>query len=290
MATVSHELRTPLTSIIGKVEMLADGDHGDLSTGQAHGVEVIGRNSERLLILIEDLLTLSHIETGALDLHREPTLVARLVDGVRSQVGPIAAAKSVALMLNCCPGTDTVVVDREQLDRALLNLLTNAVKFTPAGGTVTLQARREGADLVFTIADTGVGIPEDEQDRLFTRFFRSSVATRMAIQGTGLGLVIVKRIVEEHGGTISIVSTPGVGTTVTVTIPAGDTPEVQATPPETRARYCAPVRARRTRPHLLAAARPVEGYRDHAAAARNSPLRRAPGAGRRPCLLLNRWA
>ena len=220
VTTVSHELRTPLTSIIGNVEMLADGDHGDLSTGQAHGLEVIGRNSERLLILIEDLLTLSHIETSTLDLHREPTLVARLVDDMRSQVGPIAAAKSVALMLNCCPGTDTVVVDREQLDRALLNLLTNAVKFTPAGGTVTLQARREGADLVFTIADTGVGIPEDEQDRLFTRFFRSSVATRMAIPGTGLGLVIVKRIIEEHGGTISIISTPDVGTTVTVTIPS----------------------------------------------------------------------
>ncbi len=147
---------------------------------------------------------------------------------MRSQVGAIAVAKSVELVLTCCPGTDTIVVDRVQLDRALLNLLTNAVKFTPAGGTVTLQARREGADLVFTIADTGVGIPEDEQDRLFTRFFRSSVATRMAIQGTGLGLVIVKRIVEEHGGTISIVSILDVGTTVTVRIPAGDTPELGA--------------------------------------------------------------
>jgi len=225
VATVSHELRTPLTSIIGNVEILGD---GDLSTGQAHGLEVIGRNSERLLILIEDLLTLSHIETGTLNLHREPTLVARLVDGLRCQVGPIAAAKSVALMLNCSPGTDTVWVDREQLERALLNLLTNAIKFTPAGGTVALQARIEGADLVITIADTGVGIPEDEQDRLFTQFFRSSVATRMAIQGTGLGLVIVKWIVEEHGGAISIFSTPDVGTTVTVTIPTGDTREVQA--------------------------------------------------------------
>ncbi len=227
VTTVSHELRTPLTSIIGNVEMLADGDHGDLSTGQTQGLQVIGRNSERLLTLIEDLLTLSQIETGTLDLHREPTLVAHLVDDMRSQVGPIAVAKSVELVLTCSPGTDTIVVDRVQLDRALLNLLTNAVKFTPAGGTVSLHARREGADLAFTISDTGVGIPEDEQDRLFTRFFRSSVATRMAIPGTGLGLVIVKRIVEEHGGTISIISIPGVGTTVTVMIPTGDTPEVQ---------------------------------------------------------------
>ncbi len=227
VSTVSHELRTPLTSIIGQVEMLADGDHGDLSTGQTQGIEVIGRNSERLLILIEDLLTLNHIETSGLGLRRGPVLVARLVDGVRGQVGPIAAAKPVALVLDCGPGTDTVVVDREQLDRALVNLLTNAIKFTPAGGTVTLHARREDADLVITIADSGVGIPEDEQDRLFTRFFRSSVATRLAIQGTGLGLVIVKRIVEEHGGTISIASTLDVGTTVTVRIPAGDPAEVQ---------------------------------------------------------------
>ncbi len=133
-------------------------------------------------------------------------------------------------MLTCCPNTDTVLVDREQLDRALLNLLVNAVKFTPTGGTVSLRAQRQGADLVFTISDSGVGIPFEEQDRLFTRFFRSSTATALEIRGTGLGLVIVKRIVEEHGGTITIDSTPDVGTTVTVTIPAGDPPPAHADP------------------------------------------------------------
>ena len=228
VATVSHELRTPLTSIIGEVELFSDGDLGTLSDAQARGVGVIGRNSDRLLTLINDLLTLNHIETSSLDLHREPTPVAYLVDDVRGQVVPVAEAKSVALTLDCGRSAGTIFVDREQLDRALLNLLTNAVKFTPAGGKVALHTRREGEDLVFTVSDTGVGIPEDEQDRLFTRFFRSSVATRMAIQGTGLGLVIVKRIVEEHGGTISIESTPDAGTTVTVTIPAGDPPEVHA--------------------------------------------------------------
>lgn len=217
--TVSHELRTPLTSIIGGVEVLRDGDYGELNAGQTHSLAVIGRNSERLLTLIEDLLTLSHIETSTLDLNREPTSVASLVEGVRTQIGPIAAAKPVMLVIDDSSDADVVVVDRAQLDRALLNLLTNAVKFTPVDGTVTLRARREGDALMFTISDTGVGIPEDEQAQLFTRFFRSSVATRMAIPGTGLGLVIVKRIVEEHGGTISLVSTPGAGTTVTVSIP-----------------------------------------------------------------------
>lgn len=227
VATVSHELRTPLTSIIGEVELLEDGERGELSDCQASGIGVIGRNSERLLSLINDLLTLNHIETSALHLVREPIQVATFVNGVREQVQPSVDAKSLHLELACTADTGTVMADRAQLDRALLNLLTNAVKFTPAGGTVRLEARRDGSDLVLVVADTGVGIPEDEQDGLFTRFFRSSVATRLAIQGTGLGLVIVKQIVEEHGGTISVSSTADVGTTVTIRIPAGDAPDRQ---------------------------------------------------------------
>lgn len=225
VATVSHELRTPLTCIVGEVELLGDGDLGVLSPRQAHGVEVIGRNSGRLLSMIDDLLTMSHIESKPLKLHCEPTPVTGLVDGVRSHVGAAAAAKSLTLTLTCEPGAGIVVVDREQLDRALSGLLTNAIKFTPAGGSVALDAQRDVAEVVFTVSDTGVGIPEDEQVRLFTRFFRSSVSSKMAVQGSGLGLVIVKRIVEEHGGTIGIVSVPDVGTTVTVKIPVGEVPE-----------------------------------------------------------------
>ncbi|WP_310530305.1 ATP-binding protein [Nocardioides sp.] len=227
VATVSHELRTPLTSIIGHVELLEHDDDGDLSAGRSNSLEVIGRNSERLLTLIEDLLTLTHMNSGTVTLRRQSICVADLLAGVHSQVEQIAAAKSVELTLTCSPGVDTVHVDREQLERALLNLLTNAVKFTPAGGQVALRAEHVDADLVVTISDNGVGIPEDEQMGLFTRFFRSSIATRLAIPGTGLGLVIVKQIVEQHGGTISIVSAPGSGTTVTVTIPADATTEVR---------------------------------------------------------------
>jgi PAS domain S-box-containing protein len=228
VATVSHELRTPLTSILGEVELLVDGERGDLTDCQSHGLGVIGRNGERLLSLINDLLTLNHIETSALQLNCAPIPVAHLVSGVHNQVAPAAKAKAVALAFTCHPGAGTVVVDHEQLDRALLNLVTNAVKFTPSGGAVALEARRVSTDLVVTISDTGVGIPEEEQDRLFTRFFRSSIATEMAIQGTGLGLVIVKQIVEEHGGSIEIASAPHEGTVVTVTIPAGDLPETEA--------------------------------------------------------------
>jgi signal transduction histidine kinase len=122
-------------------------------------------------------------------------------------------------------GLGSAVVDHTQLERALLNLLTNAVKFTPAGGSVTCEVQRDEQDnIVFTVSDTGIGIPKNEQDRLFTRFFRSSLATSMAIQGSGLGLVIAKTIVEAHGGTLSVASVEGEGTVVTVSIPAPSEP------------------------------------------------------------------
>lgn len=227
VASVSHELRTPLTSIMGEVELLVDGDLGELTSQQARGLDMIGRNSRRLLTLIEDLLTLSHIDSDDRHLDRRPTLVVHLLDDVVGQVAHLASEKAVDLDLVCATGTGTIMADRDQLERALLNVLTNAVKFTPAGGKVVLDVRRDDGELVFLVSDSGLGIPEEEQGLLFTRFFRSSVATRMAIQGTGLGLVIVKRIVEEHGGTISIDSATDVGTAVTIRIPAEDISELR---------------------------------------------------------------
>jgi len=227
VATVSHELRTPLTNIIGEVELLEDGERGELSGCQAHGVNVINRNSERLLSLIEDLLTLSQVEASTMRLHPVPTPVANVVVAVGNQVSPAADAKSISLEIDYGADVGIIIADPVQLDRALLNLLDNAVKFTPAGGKAALRVGRVGDNVEFTVSDTGIGIPEAEQVRLFTRFFRSSEATRLAIQGTGLGLVIVKRIVEAHGGTVSIVSKPDVGTTVTVRLPAGELARTQ---------------------------------------------------------------
>jgi len=227
VAAVSHELRTPLTNIIGEVELLEDGDRGELTSCQAHGVDVINRNGQRLFALIEDLLTLTEVESGSLVLHREPTPVAALVQDVGNRMAPAAEAKSVTLEIDYGTQAGVIVADPVQLDRVLQNLLNNAVKFTPPGGSAALHVTRVGDDVEFRVSDTGVGIPEEEQVRLFTRFFRSSVATRLAIQGTGLGLVIVKRIVEAHGGSVSIASTPGVGTTVTIRLPAGGASELE---------------------------------------------------------------
>jgi len=220
VSTISHELRTPLTSMLGQLELLVDGDYGPLAANQANAITVIDRNSHRLLALIEDLLTVARIESSRLELRRVPTDVRSFVEAVHASVEEPARARPVEVELDVDPHAGTADLDPLQMERALSNLLTNAIKFTSPGGTVRLRVRRDGNTVAFTVADDGVGIPLAEQDRLFTRFFRSSLAADLAVQGTGLGLVITKTIVEEHGGTIGVTSEQGVGTTVTVTVPA----------------------------------------------------------------------
>lgn len=225
ISTISHELRTPLTSIAGYIELLADGDVGPLTRSQLDVLDVVDRNARRLTGLIENLLTLSRSDSGDFTMTPAPLDVLALVQGVHRAVLPSAFAQGLQLTLDVEGELGTLVGDAAQLDRVLLNLLSNAIKFTPAGGHVTLRVQREGRSVRFSVTDTGIGIPLDEQEQLFSRFFRSSNATELAIQGTGLGLAIVKTIVEEHGGTISIVSRPGVGTTVAVALPvAADLP------------------------------------------------------------------
>lgn len=219
VSTVSHELRTPLTSISGYLELLMDGDVGPITTEQAQMVQVAHRSSQRLLLLVEDLLTLSRIDAGAFrirhdDVELEPVLAAAV-----GAVAPLAAARELTLTTDVPADLGTVDGDAAHLDRVLLNLLSNAVKFTPPGGSVWLRARREGDDVVITVRDTGIGIPAEEQGRLFDRFFRSSNAMDEAIQGTGLGLSIVKTIVEHHGGRIRAESARDQGTTFTLTLP-----------------------------------------------------------------------
>lgn len=224
VATVSHELRTPLTSILGQLELLAEGDYGALVGDQEKAVDVVDRNSRRLLVLIEDLLTVARIDSARLQLLPTPTALLPFVEGVRCSVATLAVARPVTLTVDADPCLGIASIDPLQMERALANLLTNAIKFSPPGGLVEFRARQAADGVVFTVADEGIGIPADEQQELFTRFFRSSVANRMAVQGSGLGLVIAKTIVEEHGGTIDLVSAEGRGTTVTVTIPASPTP------------------------------------------------------------------
>ncbi len=225
VSSVSHELRTPLTSITGYLEMLIDGDAGPMTPQQLELLGVVDRNSQRLFVLIEDLLTLSRIESGKLRMARESVDLAAVITDVHKAVLPLLAGRSLALDVDVAADLGTIVGDSGHLERVVLNLLTNAIKFTPDGGRVGIVGRAVDGIVRVSVADNGIGIPEDEQARLFTRFFRSSRAQERAIQGTGLGLAIVKSIVEQHGGSIVVESTPDVGTTVTVTLPVASDPD-----------------------------------------------------------------
>jgi signal transduction histidine kinase len=236
MATVSHELRTPLTSISGYLELLEDGDYGDLSGGQQAALRVIGRNATRLRGLIEDLLVLNKIEASGLESDPEDVLVSEIVRGVSEMLEPVASAQGVRLVVEEVDPCLQVHVDRIQLERALINLGSNAVKFTPAGGVATISTQRDGQSVTIAVADTGIGIPEQDQAKLFDRFFRASNANAQAIPGTGLGLAIVRAIVEGHGGELGFESTEGVGTTMTIRLPLVLSPAPRRSRPGNAAR------------------------------------------------------
>lgn len=220
MATVSHELRTPLTSISGYLELLEDGDYGTLSGPQLGALKVIERNTTRLRGLIEDLLVLNRIETSGLDSSPQDTPVSDLVAGVVELLGPVAANGRVELVAQPTPEDLCIHVDRTQFERALINLGSNAVKFTPAGGSVRISAERSGDRVAISVSDTGIGIPHEDLQQLGSRFFRARNATARAIPGTGLGLAIVRTIVEGHGGQMFVASAEGEGTTVRLFLPS----------------------------------------------------------------------
>jgi two-component system, OmpR family, phosphate regulon sensor histidine kinase PhoR len=224
VATVSHELRTPLTSICGYVEMLRDGEAGELQSGQERMLGIVQRNADRLLTLIEDLLTLSRIESGSFRVERAPVAMDGVVESTIAEFRPQASARGVELEADVAPDLPVVLGDSSQLERVLFNLLSNAIKFTLDGGRVVVRLRRSGQSVELEVQDEGIGIPEGEQDQLFSRFFRSSTSQERAIRGTGLGLVIVKSIVDHHGGEIAVKSRPGEGTTFTIRLPVAPEP------------------------------------------------------------------
>jgi two-component system phosphate regulon sensor histidine kinase PhoR len=219
LATVSHELRTPLTSIAGYVEIMREGDAGAVSPVQARMLETVHRNTARLRHLIEDVLTLSKIESGAFKSSRQPVSLGEVIRAAVTALQPAAAKKDLAVTIEEADPGLIVSGDPGQLDRLMMNLLSNSVKFTPAGGAVAIHATRNGGMAVLRISDTGIGIPAADQKDICTRFFRASNAVDLSIPGTGLGLAIASTIVANHGGELDVRSRQGNGTTVTVRIP-----------------------------------------------------------------------
>ncbi|WP_374970669.1 PAS domain S-box protein [Terrabacter sp. BE26] len=222
VSTISHELRTPLASVLGYTEMLEDGAAGPLSPRQLELVGRVERNGRRLLSLIEDLLTNSRIEAGRLVLHPSRCNLADVVASAWSSVETVTRDRRLDRELDVSPTPLWVDGDRAALERMVTNLLSNAVKFTPDGGRVSLVARPDETrtdTVLLVVSDTGIGIPSADHERVFTRFFRSDVANERAIQGSGLGLSIVRAIAEGHGGSVSVESVPDEGATFTVSIP-----------------------------------------------------------------------
>jgi len=219
VSTVSHELRTPVTSIVGYVEMLRDGEVAEPLPAQVPLLETIDRNGQRLISMINDLLMLSGLDSDNVQWRHDQVDLVETLRPVEDSVRPLLKGRDLTLNIQS-PGLPIRVTgDRAQLERVMINLLSNAVKFTEDGGEVELLLTTEKGEAVLKVSDTGIGIPVDEQDELFQRFFRASTAQHRQIQGTGLGLSIVAAIVQGHGGRIEVDSAHLQGSTFTVRIP-----------------------------------------------------------------------
>jgi len=218
-ATVSHELRAPLTSIEGYVEMLGDEEGGPVTAEQTTILEAVDCSAVQLRGLIDDVFTLSKLESGTSATVLRPVDMTQVIAEAAQEVQPSVAARGLDFTADCPAGGLMVEGDAGQLDRVLVNLLSNAVKFTPPHGKVQVTAAAENGSVVVQVLDTGIGIPAAEQDELFGRFFRASNVRDQSIPGTGLGLTIVHTIVAGHGGQVELKSQQDVGTVATVRLP-----------------------------------------------------------------------
>ena len=220
IALVSHALRTPLTSIRGYTELLLDGEAGELGDDQRQFLGVVERNAHRLLHLVGDLLFLAQVEAGKLVLDVGAVDLGAVASESVEAARPQAEARRITLTLATGP-VPLVAGDRARIGQLMDNLVSNAIKFTPEGGRVDVRVRALSKRAVFEVRDSGIGIPANEREHLFQRFYRTSTATEQAIQGTGLGLAISKAIVEAHDGRITLTSEQDVGTTFRVELPLG---------------------------------------------------------------------
>jgi two-component system sensor histidine kinase BaeS len=212
VADVAHEMRTPLSVIQGQAEAIADGVH----PADAEHIAPILDATRLLERLMDDLRTLAQVEAGALQLVREPLDIERLVEDVSAAFGAQAAAAGVKLTTEVAGGVGSLAGDPMRLQGVVANLVSNALRHTASGGSVSVSARRTGDEVVLEVADDGEGIAPDLLPRVFDRFVRGPGS-----DGTGLGLAIARDVVSAHGGTISVKSGQGTGTTFTVTLPAG---------------------------------------------------------------------
>jgi signal transduction histidine kinase/CheY-like chemotaxis protein len=218
LASMSHELRTPLHTIIGFSELLAEELEGPLNEKQKRFMSHIHQDSLHLLELINEVLDLSKIEAGRLELRLETFDLIAAVDEALSSAKALGAQKSISIESRV-PGGIALYADRLRVKEILYNLLSNAVKFTPDGGKIRIEATLGADSVAIAIVDTGIGIPADEHESIFDKFYQVGSTTKGVREGTGLGLAITRRLVEQHGGKIGVESEPGKGSRFWFTLP-----------------------------------------------------------------------
>ncbi len=230
LASMSHELRTPLNAIIGFSELLTDDatDRLDPAT-RLRFLDQIHSSGQHLLQLINDILDLSKVEAGQMELHLEPVELGSVIGDVKATVEPLARNKSITLNTDG-PSELSLIADSAKVRQMLLNLVSNAIKFTPAGGRIDIRGRRVGSWVEIAVSDTGIGIAKEDLDRLFTEFHQVDSGPARQHEGTGLGLALTRRFAELHGGEVSVESVPGKGSTFTLRLPLQRTSPLATTP------------------------------------------------------------
>ena len=224
VANVSYQLRTPLNTIMGFSEILTNQYFGSLNDRQMEYTRTIMDASKRLLLLINDVLDLATIEAGRMALNRRIVSVAELLNAAKQMNAEWARQQQLEMIIDCPSDIGQFDVDEQRMKQALFNLISNSIKYTPAGGRITLEARQRDEWIAIAVIDTGIGIPESDRERVFGKFERSNSQARQG--GAGLGLSLVKSFIELHGGRIEIESEVNKGTRITCWLPVREPKEV----------------------------------------------------------------
>ena len=222
ISSVSHEIRTPLTSIKGYAAILLAGKLGTVPDEIKNRLEKINNHSDELVHMVNDLLDISRIESGKVDIKTESldlkVIIAKIADLLSEQL----KAKNITFTSNITDNCQKILADRSQIERVFINLVGNALKFTPENGKINISARSENKIVQIDVQDSGFGIPQEAQEHLFEEFYRVDNVINQNVKGTGLGLSLVKHIIEAHQGKIWLKSKPGEGTTFSFTLKAGE--------------------------------------------------------------------